>query len=174
MTPAITTDRIRPGTMLLEDGTRTPESFVLNSEPYSIGWSLIIDATAAQLGRNLEGAGWTFFYLAGLISANGFGLSDQSRTDRAMAHLIETIKLQHFNCLEITQVRRVSFLGLPYTRVVARARHIQRSRILRVPYGSAQLQPRGSLRDRTLMPGSKARSAREAIHAWENEGGVAC
>ena len=112
-TPLVTKDRIRAGTMLLEDGTGTPESFILNIEPYSMGWSLIIDATAAQLGRDLESAGWTFFYLAGAIHVSSFGLNDQSRTDRAMARLIDTVKLQQFNCLEITQVRRVSFSDCP-------------------------------------------------------------
>jgi hypothetical protein len=49
------TDRIRVGTMLLEDSTGMPESVVLDIEPYSIGWSLIVKATAAQLGKDLEG-----------------------------------------------------------------------------------------------------------------------
>jgi hypothetical protein len=166
------TDRIRVGTMLLEDGTGMPESVVLGIEPYSMGWSLIIKATAAQLGKDLEGAGWTFFYMAGAIHVSGFGLSDQSRTDRAMAHMIDAVKRQNCNCLEITRVRRRSFLGLPYTSVAGHARHVQRSRILRDPYKSAQSQPRGSLCDRTPTLRSKALRAGEAIHAWENEGGV--
>ena len=171
-TSLVTKDRIRAGTMLLEDGTGTPESFVLNIEPYSMGWSLIIDATAAQLGRDLEGAGWTFFYLAGAIHVSSFGLDDQSRTDRAMARLIDTVKLQQFNCLEITQVRRVSFLGLPYTKVAAHARHIQSSRILRDRRKSPQSQPRVPSNDLASVLGRKALSARQAIHTWENEGGV--
>jgi hypothetical protein len=174
ITPLVTKDRIRAGMMLLEDGTGTPESFVLNIEPYSMGWSFIIDTTAAQLGRDLEGAGWTFFYLAGAIHVSGFGLNDQSRTDRAMAHLIDAVKLQRFNCLEITQVTRASFLGLPYTKVAAHARHIQRSRILSDPRKSAPSLPRRGSGDRPSMLGSKTLSVREAIHRWENEGGVTC
>jgi hypothetical protein len=174
ITPLVTKDRIRAGMMLLEDGTGTPESFVLNIEPYSMGWSFIIDATAVQLGRDLEGAGWTFFYLAGAIHVSGFGLNDQSRTDRAMAHLIDAVKLQRFNCLEITQVTRASFLGLPYTKVAAHARHIQRSRILSDPRKSAPSLPRRGSGDRPSMLGSKTLSVREAIHRWENEGGVTC
>lgn len=174
ITPLVTKNRIRAGMMLLEDGTGTPESFVLNIEPYSMGWSFIIDATAAQLGKDLEGAGWTFFYLAGAIHVSGFGLNDQSRTDRAMAHLIHAVKVQRFNCLEITQVTRASFLGLPYTKVAAHARHIQRSRILSDPRKNAPSLPRGASGDPPSMLGRKARSVREAIHRWENEGGVTC
>ncbi|HEY3457163.1 MAG TPA: hypothetical protein VGK64_21475 [Bryobacteraceae bacterium] len=174
ITPLVTKNRIRAGMMLLEDGTGTPESFVLNIEPYSMGWSFIIDATAAQLGKDLEGAGWTFFYLAGAIHVSGFGLNDQSRTDRAMAQLIHAVKLQQFNCLEITQVTRASFLGLPYTKVAGHARHIQRSRILSDPRKNAPSLPRGASGDPPSMLGRKARSVREAIHRWENEGGVTC
>ncbi len=166
------TDKIRVGTMLLEDSTGMPESVVLDIEPYSMGWSLIVKATAAQLGKDLEGAGWTFFYMAGAIHVSGFGLRDQSRTDRAMAHMIDAVKRQNCNCLEITRVRRKSFLGLPYTSVVAHARQVQRSRILRDPCKTAQPQPRGSLSDRTATLRSKALRADEAIHAWDNEGGL--
>jgi hypothetical protein len=160
--------------MLLEDGTGMPESSLLHVEPYSMGWSSITEGTAAQLGRDLESAGWTFFYLASGVHVRSFGLNDQSRTEHAMARLIDTVKLQQFNCLEITQVRRASILGVPYMKVAAHARHIQKSRILRHPRKSAQPQPRGSSDDRTSIFGSKVLSIREAIHRWENEGGVTC
>jgi hypothetical protein len=122
------TDRIRVGTMLIEDGTHTPESLVLGTERYSAGWSSIIKSTSAQLGKELESAGWTFFYMAGEIRTSGFGFNDKSRTDRAVARVIDAVKRQNCNCLEITQMRRRSFLGLPYTSLVAHARHIHRSR----------------------------------------------
>ena len=122
------TDRIRVGTMLIEDGTHTPESLVVGTERYSAGWSSIIKSTSAQLGKKLESAGWTFFYMAGEIRTSGFGFNDKSRTDRAVARVIDAVKRQNCNCLEITQMRRRSFLGLPYTSLVAHARHIQRSR----------------------------------------------
>src|SRR5437763_6526589 len=99
------TDRIRVGTMLIEDGTHTPESLVVGTERYSAGWSSIIKSTSAQLGKEIENAGWTFFYMAGEIRTSGFGFDDQSRTDRAAAHLIHTVEREKCNCLEITQVR---------------------------------------------------------------------
>ena len=121
-------ETIHVGTMLMQDGTPTPESLVVGTEPYSPGWSSIIKSTSAQLGRELESAGWTFFYMAGEIRTSGFGFNDQSRTDRAVAHVLDAVKLQNCNCLEITQMRRRSFLGLSYTSLVAHARHIQKSR----------------------------------------------
>ena len=122
------TDRIRVGTMLIEDGTHTPESLVAGTERYSAGWSSITKSTSAQLGKELENAGWTFFYMAGEIHTSGFGFNDQSRTDRAMAHVIDAVRREHCNCLEITQMKQRSFLGLRYTSLVAHARHIRMSR----------------------------------------------
>ena len=119
--------------MLIEDGTPTPESLVIGTEPYSPGWSSIIKSTSAQLDRELENAGWTFFYMAGEIRTSGLGFNDQSRTDRALAHVMDAVKLQNCNCLEITQIRRRSFLGLSCTSLVAHARHIQKSRIFQDP-----------------------------------------
>ena len=159
------TEKIRAGTMIIKDGTQTPESLVLDTKSYSAGWSSIVKTTSAQLGRDLESAGWTFFYMAAEIRTSGFGFNDESRTDGAVAHVIDAVRLEKCNCLEITQIRRRSFLGLPYTSVVAHARHIQTSR----RFESASNLPSGarsSARDgsKSLLPG-------EAIEASENEGG---
>lgn len=121
-------DRIRSGVMLIEDGTRMPEFMAVGTEHYAAGWSDITGFTSAQLGGEIERAGWTFFFMAGEIHARGFGANDQSRTAHAILHLIDDVKLQNCNCLEITRMRRQSILGLPYVSVFAHARHIQKSR----------------------------------------------
>src|SRR5947209_7260986 len=112
-------DRIGVGTMLIEDGTHTPESLVIGTEHYSTGWSSIMGTTSAQLGGEIARAGWTFFYMANEVRTSGFGSNDQSRTGRAMAHAIDAAKRENCNCLEITQVRRRSLLGFPYVSLVA-------------------------------------------------------
>jgi hypothetical protein len=174
------TDRIRVGTMLIEDGTHTPESTVGETECYLAGWSSISKSTSAQLGRELESAGWTFFYMAGEIRTTGFGFNDQSRTDRAMAHVIDAVKRENCNCLEITQMRRRSFLGLSYTSLVAHARHIQKSRWFQDPSNmpaNMGSHPREWLYDQTAHEQtppvrSKSLFTAEAVQAWENEGGL--
>jgi hypothetical protein len=114
-------NRIRVGTMLVEDGTRAPESLIV--QPYSIGWLFIVESTAAQLDKEIDRAGWTFFYMDGEIRMRGFGFNDQSRIDRAVAHVS-----MPSSCLEITQIKQRSFWGFSCTSVVAHARHIQMSR----------------------------------------------
>lgn len=104
-----------------------PATALVSTEDYSGGWSSIMGSTSAQLGKQIERAGWTFFYMAGEIRTSAFGFNDQSRAARAIAHLINAVKLENCNCFEITQVRQGSFLGLRCTSLVAHARHIQES-----------------------------------------------
>ena len=168
------TDRIRVGTMLIEDGTHTPESLGVGTERYSAGWSSIIKSTSAQLGKELESAGWTFFYMAGEIRTSGFGFNDQSRTARAVANVIKAVRRENCNCLEITQMRRRSFFGLSYTSLVAHARHIQRSRSFhdasnmpaRIPFRSREW-----LYDQTRPPRGQTLFTDKGVAVWEDEGG---
>jgi hypothetical protein len=166
-------DRIRVGTMLVADDTDMPATVVAGTEHYSAGWSSITGSTSAQLGKEIENAGWTFFYMAGEIRTSGFGFSDQTRTARAVAHVINAVKRENCNCLEITQMRRRSFMGLSYTSLVAHARHIQKSRRFHdpsnmpatIPFRSRELQEQPArVRSTSLFAG-------EALQAWENEGG---
>jgi hypothetical protein len=113
--------------MLLKDGTELPALPAITMIPHAIGWSYLINSTSAELDGNLRRIGWTFFYLAGEIRKIGFGFTSESRMKRAVTRVIEAVKLQQCNSLEITQVRTKSFLGLPYTSLVAHARHVQLS-----------------------------------------------
>ena len=169
------TDRIRVGTMLVADGTHMPATLVVDTEHYSAGWSSIIGSSSTQLGKEIENAGWTFFYMAGELRTRGFGFSDQSRTARAVAQVINTVSRENCNCLEITQMSRRSFFGLSYTSLVAHARHIQRSRSF---HDLPNMPVRIPLRSREWLYGqpaavrTKSLFADEAVHTWENEGGL--
>lgn len=113
------------GTILIEQGTPMPNLLKVDTEPYVLGWSAITNLTRSELGRELEDARWTFFYMAGEIEKIGFGFNDQSRMRRAIARVITTVKLEALNSLEITQIRRKSFLGMRCTKIRAHGRHIQ-------------------------------------------------
>jgi hypothetical protein len=167
------TDKIRVGTMLIADDTDMPATLVVGTEHYSAGWSSITGFTSTQLGKEIENAGWTFFYMAGEIRTSGFGFNDQSRTARAVAHVIHAVRRENCNCLEITQMRRRSFLGLSYTSLVAHARHIQKSRRFHdasnMPTRTPFSPPEWSY-DQTLPARSQPLFA-EGVQTWENEGG---
>jgi hypothetical protein len=121
-------ETIERGTILVEDGTPMPESLIVYTEPYAAGWSSLENFTRRQLGAGLEAAGWTFFYMAGESKGTAFGFEEPSRVRRAVTKVIQAVKWQHCNCLEITQVLRKSFLGIPSVTIVAHARQIQISR----------------------------------------------
>jgi hypothetical protein len=167
------TNKIRVGTMLLEEGTPLPKSLVVGTEPYAAGWSYI-QSSSAQLDQELESAGWTFFYTAGPIHTTGFGFHEQSRTDRAVARGIEAVKREQGHCLEIAQLRQRSFLGWRYTSLVAHARQIQRSRSFQdesdLP-ACMRSRPRERLEDQARPVRSPALLVDEAVQDWENEGG---
>lgn len=168
------TKGIRAGAMLIADGTRTPKSVLILTQRYSAGWSSITESTSAQLDRELEKAGWTFFYMAGEIRTRGFGANDQSRMARAVAHVMDTVNGDGCNCLEITQVKRGSFLGLPYTSLVAHARHIQKSRSFH-DLSDLPASTRFRERERPHNQRSPALShgslSSKAVAVWEDEGG---
>ena len=66
--------------------------------------------------------------MAGAIKSRAFGFGEQSRIHRAVTKVIRAAKVQGCNCLQLTQVLRNAFIGLPSVKIVAHARHIQISR----------------------------------------------
>lgn len=113
---------IIPGAVLVEGNTFLPDSLWLESDSNGGGWSRVRNhPDGGQLGKALAAAGWSFFFMAGGIRKISFGL------DGAMKRLIEAVKLQKCNCLEIDNVGAHSFLGMQYVSVSAHARHIQKS-----------------------------------------------
>ena len=130
------TERIKPGTILIKEGTPLPEWLQFESEHYSSGWRSVTNLDAQGLDREIGEAGWTFFFMAGEVKATVIG-SDSERTRRSAAkNLIVNMKADRsnqsnaFNCLEIARVAVNRFLGVPYVTVSAHPRHIQESMFL--------------------------------------------
>jgi hypothetical protein len=123
-------ERIKTGTILIEEAALLPESLQVQSEPCSNGWRLVKDLDGYGLDRKIRDAGWTFFYMAGEVHATAVG-SDLEKTKRkAIQRVLANRKSPKFNCLEIAQAATKRFLGLPYVSVSAHWRHIQESRVL--------------------------------------------
>ena len=112
--------------------------------------------------------------MAGEIHTRSFGFNDLSRTDRAVAKVINAVTRDSCNCLEITALKRGSFLGLPYTSLIAHSRHIQRGRSFENPSSMPERErprPPELLHDQGPTGESQTIFAAEAAQAWENEGG---
>ena len=123
-------EQITLGTILINEGTPLPEGMQLESAPYSPGWRLAKNFDGGELDRKIHDTGWNFFYMAGEIKVSVFGLDGENTRRKAIQKILGKLKLDRFNCLEITRVAAKRFLGLPYVSVVAHWRHIQESNVL--------------------------------------------
>lgn len=115
---------VQTGTILIEQGTRLPNSMQLSSEPYSAGWTTVT-SVPGELEKDITKAGWTFFFLAGTMKATVFGFDEKRAVRTAVERILANVKLQACNCLEITAVSAKSFLGIPYVCVTGHSRQIQ-------------------------------------------------
>lgn len=122
--------KIVTGSVFISNATARPPSCEVEELASVPGWSRITNGSAAQLGREIESAGWTFFYMAGEIRSTSMGRDDSARTERSLRHLINGASLGHCNCLQITDIKRRSFVGMPYVSLIGQARHIQKSPFL--------------------------------------------
>ena len=127
------TDTIKPGTILIKEGTLLPEAVRFESEPCVPGWRLVNDLDGCGLDRKIRDAGWTFFCLAGQLGATVFGIDEQKTLSRAVGQILANLESAEFNSLEIMRVTSEAskrFLGVRYVTVSAQSRHIQESAFL--------------------------------------------
>jgi hypothetical protein len=115
------------GTILIGEGTLLPAGLAVESEVFLRGWRVIKNTDRSTLARNIEGANWTLFYLAGEIRATVLGRDRPTpgTLRRAVKCVLAKQKGQKFKSLEITKVVSKRFLGIPFMRVTGHSRHIQ-------------------------------------------------
>ena len=118
---------IEVGTLLLEEGAPVAIAVPVETHPYLEGWKLVANLSSSILDKKLRDVGWTFFYMAGELTATAFGSDSEKTTRRAVKGIIAKLNPGRFNCLEISRVAAKSFLGLPYVSVAGHARHVQES-----------------------------------------------
>ena len=123
-------EKLKTGTLLIEEGVVFPDSLRVESEPYSNGWRIVKGLDGYGLDRTMSRAGWTCFYMANEISASAVAFNGGKSLSKAVNQILTKLKLERFNSLEITHVATNRFLGLLQTTVSAHARHIQESMFL--------------------------------------------
>ena len=139
-------DTIKPGTILIKEGTLLPEAVRFESERCVPGWRLVKDLDGCGLDRKIRDAGWTFFCLAGQLGATAFGIDEQKTLSRAVGQILANLESAEFNSLEIMRVTSEAskrFLGVRYVTVSAQSRHIQESAFL---FGAKDLPVRDRAR----------------------------
>ena len=99
----------------------------LESEPCSGEWSLLKVLDGFALDRKIHAAGWNFFFMAAEVKVMFFGFVGEAKIQNALKRILEKVKQQQFNGLEVTEIVARRFLGVPYVTVSAHSRHMQES-----------------------------------------------
>ncbi len=115
---------VQVGTILVSGW---PPLFDLETEAYSGSWSQVKFLDGAALDRKVRAAGWNFFFIASEARAIFVGATGAKKLGDALTRLLEKLKPQNFNGLEVTGIVRKKFMGFPYTVVSAHSRHLQSS-----------------------------------------------
>jgi len=97
----------------------------LESEPCSGNWKLLKALDGIALDRKIHAAGWNFFFMATEVKVMFFGALGAKKILNALHRILEKVKGQDFNCLEVTGIVAMRFLGVPYAIISAHSRHVQ-------------------------------------------------
>ncbi len=120
-------DTFKTGTILIREDTPLPANLPIESEAFLPGWRVVKNLDRSTLVRNIEGANWNYFYLAGEIRATVLGRDRPGTLRRAVKGVLAKQQGQKCNSLEITKVVLKRLLGIPFMSVTAHSRHIQQS-----------------------------------------------
>jgi hypothetical protein len=146
------------GTILIRENTPLPAGSAIESEVFLPGWKVVKHLDGFELARNIEGANWNFFYLAGEMRATVLGRDRPAALRRAVKRILAKQE-QQFNSLAITRVASKRFLGIPFLTVAAHSRHIQQD-ICLVPAKDFDLGiPVPATRESSLGSGKEDRQA---------------
>ena len=115
------------GAILIDETPRITQLLGFKSEPYSGNWRLVRALSGFSLERKIRASGWNFFFMATEVKAIIIGALRADKIQNALKRILQKVRGQHFNSLEVTAIDARRFLGLPYAVVSAHSRHIQQS-----------------------------------------------
>jgi len=118
---------VQVGAILMKEWPGMTQLLGLESEPCSGEWSLLKVLDGFALDRKIHAAGWNFFYMAAEVKVMFFGSVGAVKIQKALERILEKVKPEQFNGLEVTEIISRRFLGVPYVSVSAHSRHMQQS-----------------------------------------------
>ena len=118
---------VQVGTILMKEWPGMPQLIRFETEPGFGGWSMVKVPDAFTIDRKIHAAGWNFFFMAAEVKAMFFGSLTATKVRSALKRILDKVKSQHFNGLEVTAIVGRHFLGVPYVTVSAHSRHMQHS-----------------------------------------------
>ena len=118
---------VQVGSILMKQWPGITQLLGLESEPCSGEWSLLKVLDSFTLDRKIHAAGWNFFFMAAEVKVMFLGSLGASKIHKALKRILEKVKPQQFNGLQVTEIVARRFLGVPYVTVSAHSRHMQQS-----------------------------------------------
>ena len=118
---------VQVGTILMKEWPGIRQLLGLESEPCWGEWNLLKVLDGFALDRKIHAAGWNFFFMAAEVKVMFFGSLGAAKMQNALKRILEKVKQQQFNGLEVTGIVARRFLGVPYVTVSAHSRHMQQS-----------------------------------------------
>jgi hypothetical protein len=118
---------VHVGTILMKEWPGMPPLAGFVTEPVLGEWSMVKTPDAFGLDRKIHAAGWNFFFMAPEIKAMFFGSPRAAKVQSALRRILDKVKHENFNGLEVTAIIARHFLGVPYGTVSAHSRHLQHS-----------------------------------------------
>jgi len=118
---------VQVGTILMKEWPEMTRLLGLETGPCSGEWSLLKVLDGFALDRKIHAAGWNFFFMAAEVKVMFFGSIGAAKIQNALKRILEKVRKQHFNGLEVTGIVAKRFLGVPYVTVSAHSRHMQQS-----------------------------------------------
>ena len=118
---------IQVGAILTNESPLMTQTFGIETVPCSGNWKLVNGLDGSALDCKIHAAGWNFFFMAGEIKGMFLGALGAMKIQNALQRILEKVKPQHFNGLEVTGIVASHFLGVPYVTVSAHSRHMQKN-----------------------------------------------
>ena len=89
-------DPIAKGVILIQLGTKLPGSLMLQAPSDSNGWAAL-QGDRSTFDKAVQTAGWTFFLMAGELTATVFGFDRNKALRGALKRLTAGVKFQSCN-----------------------------------------------------------------------------
>jgi hypothetical protein len=119
-------NEIQAGTVLVQQSALL-DSLGTQGENYSDQWCSLGTIESAELDRKLRAAGWNFFFMADELRTIVPPWGGERTLRAGVKRLLVRTEAQQFNCMQLSNILRERFLGIPFLSVVAHARHVQQS-----------------------------------------------
>lgn len=115
---------------MIREGLLLPKDWQIESLSYSSTWRAVVGMDSFAFARKLATAGLHLFFIAGELKVIEWGRGTGA-VRRAMNRILARGAKSYLNCMEITQVAPVHFMGLPCISIRAFSFHIQENAVLR-------------------------------------------